>query len=244
MPETAPAELGLARLPVGFRKTSLVDYPAKVASVLFFPGCNFRCPWCHNPELVLGGKEDLFPLDACMAEIGRRRSLIQGVAITGGEPLLREDLGEVIRRLHAMGLAVKLDTNGSLPERLATLLASPETRPNYLALDLKTGSAGYQGLAEFPGAEPFPAVRASLRLVVGAGIPFELRTVVAPGYMDETIVAELAAIVPEDAPWFFSPFAPGNCLNPAWDDISPPAGEFVSALVRRARALGKNAMER
>jgi pyruvate formate lyase activating enzyme len=199
---------------VGFRKTSLLDYPGLVSSVLFFPGCNFRCPWCHNPELVLGGAADLLPLADCLREIGRRKRLVQGVAITGGEPFLRDLLGD------------------------------QDTRPDYLALDLKTGTARYRELAAAPGLDAASAARKSVGLLAESGLAFEFRTVVAPGYMDEDIVAELAAIVPDGAPWYFSPFSPGNCLDPTWNDRSPPPPGLVSALARRARELGKNAMTR
>jgi pyruvate formate lyase activating enzyme len=235
---------------VGFRKTSLVDYPGAVASVIFFPGCNLRCPWCHNRELLLGTAEGLVSLNQCLAEIDRRRRLVSGVVITGGEALLREGVGEVIRRVHGMGLRVKLDTNGSFPNRLGALLDDPETRPDYLALDLKTGSARYRELAaqaEESCAEdrdPFPSVAESLRLAVAAGLPFEVRSLVCPGFFDEGTVAELAALIPDGIPWYFSAFAPGNCLDPAWNDRKPPSAEFLGSLVALARGLGKNAAAR
>lgn len=229
---------------VGFRKTSLVDFPGKVASVLFFPGCNFRCPWCHNRELVLGTADDLIPLDSCLEEIVNRRRLIQGVVITGGEALLRDGIGELVRLIHGMGLPVKLDTNGSMPARLSALYGDPATRPDYIAIDLKTGPSLYGALAAATEESPFQNIHRSLNELVSAGICFELRTVVAPGHMDETTVAELAAIVPDGAPWFFSPFAPGNCLDPEWNGKVPPSIEYVRALVRLARGLGKNAVAR
>jgi pyruvate formate lyase activating enzyme len=237
-------------IPVGFRKTSLVDYPGVVASVVFFPGCNLRCPWCHNRELLLGTAEDLVPLDHCLAEIGRRRRLVSGVAITGGEPLLRGEVGEVIRRVHDMGLRVKLDTNGTLPNRLGALLGDPETRPDYIAVDLKTGSARYRELAAQAAGgcaddcDPFPVVVESLRLAVGARLPFEARSVVCPGFFDEGTATELSALVPDGVPWYFSAFEPGNCLDPAWNDRKPPSAEFLRSLVALARGLGKNAAVR
>ncbi|MDI9427094.1 MAG: anaerobic ribonucleoside-triphosphate reductase activating protein, partial [Spirochaetota bacterium] len=123
---------------VGFRKTSLLDYPARLASVIFFTGCNFRCPWCHNRELVLGEADDLLALNECLSIIEKRKHLVQGVVLTGGEPLLQGIISELIAQIHELGLLVKLDTNGSLPEKLATLIEDPRTRPDYVALDLKT----------------------------------------------------------------------------------------------------------
>lgn len=224
-----------------------------MASVVFFPGCNFRCPWCHNRELVLGTADDLVPLGECLEEIGRRRRLIRGLVISGGEPLLCGDIGSVIGRAHEFGLSVKLDTNGSLPGRLSALCRDPAARPDYVAVDLKTSPRLYGGLAApaeaIPGTapasgDPFPNIRHSIEALAAMGVSFELRSVVAPGYIDEETVTELAAFVPGGVPWYFTPFAPGNCLDPAWNEAAtPPAGQ-VSALVRLARELGKNAMER
>jgi len=229
---------------VGFRKTSLVDYPAKVASVLFFTGCNLRCPWCHNRELVLGIAEDLPLLDECLEAIERRKERIQGVVISGGEPLLYGNIGSVIGRIHDMGLPVKLDTNGSLPGSLEILLAGESTRPDYVALDLKTSATGYKRLTPAGGGDPFPAILRSLRLLAERGIPFEARSVICPGFFDADTVEELAPLLSAGVPWFFAPFAPGNCLDPAWNDVSPPAPDNVRALAEAARRLGKCALIR
>lgn len=265
---------------VTFRKTSLVDYPGKVASVLFFPGCNFRCPWCHNRELVLGGAEGLVPLGSCLEEIGRRRALIQGVVLSGGEPLLRGDIGEVVRRAREFGLFVKLDTNGSWPKGLAALCENAATRPDFVALDLKTRPALYVRLTGGKGTgaaavaaraaatrtmaapagpatgtesdatasadilpDVFARIRRSVNILETSGIAYELRSVAVPEFFDESALRELALFVPAAAAWRFMPFAPGNCLDPAWNDRAPTAAQELRALVGLARSLGKNAFE-
>ena len=244
MSDAGEEERGFTEQLVGFRKTSLVDYPAKVASVLFFPNCNFRCPWCHNRDLVLGTADDLLPLTLCLETIERRRHLIQGVAISGGEPLLYEDIESVIGCVHDMGLSVKLDTNGSLPERLEKLFTEPGFQPDYIAIDLKTGAAGYPSLAASIGKDFFPAISESLRLLTGLGIPFEVRSVICPGFFGEDTVVELAPYVPRDIPWFFTPFAPGNCLDPAWNEVRSPSLAEVKAIAEIALRFGKKAFIR
>lgn len=262
-----------AALKVGFRKTSLIDYPGRIASVIFFPGCNFRCPWCHNRELVLGNADDLSSLGECLSAIKKRSHLIQGVVLTGGEPLLRDTLGDVIRYIHGLGLPVKLDTNGSFPEELATLNRDTATRPEYVALDLKTspdryaelapdfrmsvhvGDQGFrrrqerrrqrEPLATPPlNADPFFVVADTLTTLIRSNQQFEVRSVVAPGFFDAETVSALADFVPKTAPWYFSAFAPGNCLNPAWNDVPPTAGSLLDDCVRRAKELGKWAIKR
>jgi pyruvate formate lyase activating enzyme len=232
---------------VGFRKTSLVDYPGFVSSVLFFPGCNFRCPWCHNPELVLQSKaaeEEFFPIDACLDEISRRSHLIQAVVYTGGEALLSHELPRAIGRVRRLGLLIKLDTNGSLPDALAALLENADTKPDFISLDLKTGLKAYNNLStrgSFPGQHSvFDAIVKSLTLLADSKIEYELRTVVVPGFFDEKTLCELACVVPSDIPWFFSPFIPGNCLDPRFNEVAQPADIEIEHYAEIARQLGKN----
>jgi pyruvate formate lyase activating enzyme len=144
---------------VSFRKTSLVDYPGKIAAVIFFLGCNLRCPWCQNRELVLMPQNaaGLIPekapgaifLEAALEQIERRRKVLGGVVLSGGEPTLYRDLPALIRQLKAqgkLGLPVKLDTNGTFPAVLEELLSAADTRPDYIAMDLKIAPSRYAEL--------------------------------------------------------------------------------------------------
>ncbi len=229
------------RIRVGFRKTSLLDYPARLASVIFFTGCNFRCPWCHNRELVLGEADDLLLLDECLSIIEKRKHLVQGVVLTGGEPLLQEKIGELIAQIHELGLLVKLDTNGSLPEKLSALIEDQRTKPDYVALDLKTDAQRYSDLSS---GFPFAAVIQSLNILAKYKQDFEVRSVVVPGYLDEPTVKALAALVPEETPWYFTAFAPGNCLDSRWNDVLPPDTDDIDALVRIAEDMGSKGLRR
>ncbi len=236
---------------VGFRKTSLLDYPARLASVIFFTGCNFCCPWCHNRELVLGEADDLLALDECLSIIEKRKHLVQGVVLTGGEPLLQGIISELIAQIHELGLLVKLDTNGSLPEKLSALIEDPYTRPDYVALDLKTDARRYNDLAlasaQIKAGQMslcFAGVIQSLELLAGSREQFEVRSVVVPDYFDEEAVETLAAFVPEDIPWYFTAFAPGNCLDSRWNDILPPDTDYIDDLVHLAEKLGRKGLRR
>ena len=233
---------------VGFRKTSLVDYPGKVAAAIFFPGCNLRCPWCHNRELVLGGDEtknaDFMELESAFGIIEKRRAVLGGVAISGGEPLLRTDLGRVIERIKTEGLSVKLDTNGTLPDKLEELLERSETAPDYIALDLKIAPDRYRTLAPSLRQEnPASLLKRSAARIAKSGIPHEFRSLALPsGSFSVDDLAELAPLV-DDSPWFFSAFRPGNCLDPAWDKYE--SGTFqIDILVAEAIKLGKDGRRR
>jgi pyruvate formate lyase activating enzyme len=228
---------------LGFRKTSLVDYPGKVAAVLFFPGCNLRCPWCHNRDLILPGREDLLSLETVLAHIEKRRSLLGAVVLSGGEPTLYGELPVLIRRIKDLSLAVKLDTNGMTPPVLEGLFRQKETRPDYIALDLKLAPSRYASLLPLQAgdlAEPGEALEQSAALLRASGITHEFRTLVFPGRrITESDIEALSPLV-DGAPWYFRSFIPGNCFDPAWNDLERPGPEEGEALARRARELGKN----
>jgi pyruvate formate lyase activating enzyme len=230
------------------RKISLVDYPGKVAAVLFLPGCKLRCPWCHNRELVLGGEpQGAVSLDAALAHIKKRRSVLGGVVLSGGEPTLYRDLPGLIRRIKGLGLPVKLDTNGMAPDMLETLFSQEELRPDYLALDLKRSPRRYGSLTR---AIPDPGDRleASAALIRASGIAHEFRSLVFPNrFFTGDDVRDLAPLADNAdelsaAPWYFRVFMPGNCLDPNWNELEPGSKEEATALARKARDLGKNAV--
>ena len=102
----------------GFQKTTLLDYPGHIAAVLFTGGCNFRCPFCHNRELLPADAEAVFTAEEILNVLKKRAGILEGVCITGGEPLLQPDIEDFIRSIRSLGLEIKLDTNGSRPERL------------------------------------------------------------------------------------------------------------------------------
>ena len=169
---------------IAFRKTSLVDYPGKVSAVIFFPFCDLRCPWCHNGELVLRGSNaaGLIELDEALHVIEKRRNVIAGVVLSGGEPTLYTSLNTLIPQIKALGLAVKLDTNGLHPDVLETLLACADTRPDFIAMDLKIAPARYKELLPPCTLHPAPStlLTRSAEIISKSGIPHEFRSLNLP----------------------------------------------------------------
>jgi pyruvate formate lyase activating enzyme len=239
----------LRRYRVVLRKTSLVDFPGTIAAALFFPLCNLRCPWCQNRELVLGGAEDsLIPLDGALSLIAKRRSLIGGVALSGGEPSLVEDLPLVIGEIRRMGFRIKLDTNGMAPAMLGKLLEGEAARPDYIAMDLKLAPRRYKEL--LPGAsrkalpgtappfDPGAALGESAALLRASGVPHEFRSLALPGgFFGPGDLASLAPLA-AGSPWYLRPFMPGNCLDPAWNSLPSPGEGELRRLGEIARSLG------
>ena len=160
----------------GFQKLTLLDYPGKVACTVFTPGCNYRCPFCHNAGLVLPQRERQdIPEDEVLGYLGKRAGLLDGVCLTGGEPLLHGDLPGFIRKIKALGYSVKLDTNGSDPVQLGRLM--DENLLDYAAMDIKNSLARYDETAGVPEADLSAVIQSAEQLMQGK-IPFEFRTTV------------------------------------------------------------------
>ena len=160
---------------VGIQKLTLLDFPGKVACTVFLNGCNFRCPYCHNAEL-LGDGEEVMTVAGLLAFLRKRQGILEGVCITGGEPTLHPELPALLGEVRALGYAVKLDTNGYRPEILEAVLN--QGLVDYVAMDLKNGPESYAetvGLVQVELAK----IRQSIRLLMDSPVDFELRTTVA-----------------------------------------------------------------
>lgn len=159
----------------GLQKTTLLDFPGKVACTVFTGGCNFRCPFCHNASLVLhAGEVDEISEEDFFSYISKRKGILDGVCITGGEPLLSTGIEDFIRKIKALGLLVKLDTNGTFPEKLKHLL--DEGLLDYVAMDIKNSKEKYALTA---GVSKYPeAIDESIALIMEKAPDYEFRTTV------------------------------------------------------------------
>ena len=164
----------------GFQKLTLLDYPGTVACTVFTAGCNFRCPFCHNAGLVLPERMDGFeiPQDEVLAFLSKRRGVLEGVAITGDEPLLNADMPEFIGKIKALGYKVKLDTNGSNPHLLKEILDAKLV--DRVAMDIKNSPELYP---ETVGIEGFDIINVekSKNLLLSGNVEYEFRTTVVKG---------------------------------------------------------------
>ena len=172
----------------GLQKMTLLDYPGKVACTVFLQGCNFRCPFCHNSDLLPRQGEPFMTEDALIAFLEKRTGLLDGVCITGGEPTLQPGLADLLRRIKALGFAVKLDTNGSRPQVLKQLVEAGLV--DYVAMDVKNCPSRY---AQTIGsdADCTEAMEKSLGILLQGNIPFELRTTVVKPLHDAAALAEM-----------------------------------------------------
>ena len=165
---------------MGLQKLTLLDYPGKCACTVFLAGCNLRCPFCHNASLVLAKPEPAMAEEEFFAFLKKRRGLLDGVCVTGGEPTLRKDLPGFIRRIKEMGYLVKLDTNGSNPEMLRQLIE--EKLLDYVAMDIKSCPDRYAPTCG--GIDILSAVEESLSILRESSVEYELRTTCVKPFHD------------------------------------------------------------
>ena len=171
----------------GFQKMTVLDYPGKIAATVFTYGCNLRCPFCHNASLVVDDSA-LLDENEVFAYLARRRGILDGVSVSGGEPLLQPDIEDALLRIRSLGLSVKLDTNGTLPHRLADVIEKGLV--DYVAMDVKNSPQKY---AETTGCEKIDldAVRESVSLLMQGKIPYEFRTTVVRELHTEKDIEEI-----------------------------------------------------
>lgn len=161
----------------GLLKTTLLDYPGKIAATVFLGGCNFRCPYCHNASLVeMTGRTPDIPEDEFFSFLEKRRGLLDGVCVSGGEPLLQAGLEDFLRKIKALKFYTKLDTNGSIPGKLKALVR--DGLIDYVAMDVKNSPAKY-GETAGTRADVLPGVEESVAFLLANPVDYEFRTTVA-----------------------------------------------------------------
>ena len=216
----------------GFQGTSLLDFPGRVASLVFWGGCNLTCPFCHNPALVLDPNAcpDL-DADALLADLAERTPFIDGIVVSGGEPTLDPTLSDWLTRVKELGLAVKLDTNGLRPDVLSALLERGLV--DYLAIDLKTSPDRYAEL--HTGPVDRDALIASIRQAMAAPVTVEFRTTCVPGVVNAPAIHALGQLIRGAPRWALQQYHPAPALDPAWREIAPYSAEKIADLATIAR---------
>lgn len=186
----------------GLTKLSTVDYPGKLCAVVFVPGCNMRCWYCHNRALF-SGPVPLIPQQEALGYLKRRANLLEGVVLTGGEPTLRPDLAAFAAQCKAFGYSVKLDTNGTQPRVLESLLRRKLL--DYVAMDVKAPEALYD--ATCCAAVSLADIRRSIALLMDSGVEYEFRTTFAPTLKKEDILA-IAPMIAGAKRYFLQQYRP------------------------------------
>jgi pyruvate formate lyase activating enzyme len=188
----------------GLQKTTLLDYPEHLAATIFTPGCNFRCPFCHNSDLVCRPSDQpLIPEEELLQFLDKRKNTLEGICVTGGEPTLQEDLEDFCRQVKHMGYLIKLDTNGYRPAALKRLLDAG--LPDYIAMDIKASPTRYGQAAGIPTCR-MELLEESIHLIHESGVPYEFRTTVVKGLHQLLDFSEIARWLPGDSVYYIQNF--------------------------------------
>lgn len=225
----------------GLQKFTTLDYPGKIAATVFTTGCNFRCPFCHNPEIVEIGDSNFEKIEEeeVLEFLRRRKGELDGVCISGGEPTLQKDLADFMCRLKEMGFLVKLDTNGSNVEMVKGII--DKNLADYFAIDVKT-SFGKYGLVNSL-EKTVENVLETINFVIENNIPLELRTTVAPGIVKAEDFDEIVGGLNEKNPiilqnivrYSIQAFRPQKCLDKKFEKTRPYDDEILEEIAEKMR---------
>ena len=221
----------------GVQGTTLVDFPGNVASIFFLANCNFRCPFCYNKDLVLNPETlRTIPEKDALEILEKRKGLIDGVVITGGEPTLHQDLPEFMLKIKKMGLKVKLDTNGTNPKMLKRII--DETLADYFAMDIKTSPEKY-GIAT--GTKPdLKAIDESAKMIMESKIGYGFRTTVVPGLVELEDIEKIGKWLEGAEKYFIQQFRPmQTTIDPAYSKTEPYSKETLLLFKKTAEKYFK-----
>ncbi|MDR0679185.1 MAG: anaerobic ribonucleoside-triphosphate reductase activating protein [Puniceicoccales bacterium] len=210
----------------GCQKCTLIDFPGKVACIVFTQGCNLRCPFCHNSKLWPHGEGGTFAEEDFFFFLAGRREKLDGVVVSGGEPTLQPDLEDFLRRIRDLGFATKLDTNGLCPAVLTKLLN--ENLLNFVAMDLKHALSRYALACGVP--VPTEPIRQSLNILRQSSIDYELRTTAVPGIHSLEDLAALRDLVAGVPRFTLQNFSPESAADPYLRKTAPFSVEQLESL--------------
>lgn len=223
----------------GLQKLTLIDYPGKLACTVFCMGCNFRCPFCYSSELILPEKMKKQPKiseDYLFDFLKKRKGLLEGVVLCGGEPTVSKDLPDLVKRIKNLGYLVKLDTNGSNPSLLEGLIE--KNLIDYVALDVKAPKEKYLKIigmeAQFSGLKSnfwkeriIKNIEKSINLLKEGKIDYEFRTTVIPTLLEKEDILKIARWIRPDKKYFLQNFRPEKTMDPKFEKIKPYSEEYL-----------------
>jgi pyruvate formate lyase activating enzyme len=220
----------------GLQKISLIDYPDKVASVLFTPGCNLRCGFCHNWRIAVDPKPPFLQEAQALEILEKRKRYVDAVVVTGGEPCMHKELPKFLAKLKARGFMVKLDTNGFFPEVLEECLGSVD----YVALDVKTCLEKYKLL----GAKNTDGLVRSVEMLKTGKVPCEFRTTAVPELVTADDVTCIGELVRGARTHAFQQFVPQDTLDKRFEGLKPYASETIEGFAGTMRKYAENTLLR
>ena len=223
----------------GIHRFSLIDYPGKISCTVFAPGCNFRCPYCHNPELVDAALcNERFLPELFFEFLQERKGKLDGVVITGGEPTLQEDLPEFIKRIKEKGFLVKLDTNGTNPGMIKHL--SQQDLVDFIAMDIKTPIEKYHQVIPDEQNGLVNTIQKSISIIINSKVDHEFRTTAVKEFITKEDIIKISTLITGAKKYVLQRFVPSQTLSPEYENA---ASFSESAMEKICRKLTKNGLQ-
>lgn len=213
----------------GYQKTTLLDYPGHVAATIFTGGCNFRCLFCHNSDLLLNpstiiSEEEIFTF------LKKRKNILSGICITGGEPTLQKDLIEFIEKVRSLGYKIKLDTNGYRPQIISELLN--KNLLDYIAMDIKAGYSNYANICGVSNLN-IETIKESISMIENSGIDYEFRTTIVKELHTEQDFQEISEMLSPKSSYYIQSFKDsGNILTPGLSSCDMDTLNYYLSIVK------------
>ncbi len=218
------------------QKTSLIDYPNKIASVLYTPGCNLRCPYCHNWRIVLDPKPPFLHEEAALKILESRQKYVDAIVVSGGEPTIHKELPRFLKKLKEKGFKVKLDTNGFYPQVLEQCLPYVD----YIALDIKTSPRKYSQL----GANDTTELVQTIAMLKTGKVDYEFRTTVVPNFVESEDVLQIGEMAKGAKTLAFQQFVSEDALDNTFRSLKPYSLEKISEYANTMRKYVDNTVLR
>jgi pyruvate formate lyase activating enzyme len=220
----------------GFQKTSLLDYPERISAIIWTMGCNFRCPFCYNKQIVLEEAEEI-PEKEILSFLEKRKGLLEGLVITGGEPLLQEDIAAFAEKVQKLGYPVKIDTNGTYPEKLKELI--DKKLVDYVAMDVKAPKNRYNQLTGVK--TDISKIEKSIEIIKADAPDYEFRTTFAPELLKKEDIIEIAKWLDGAKLFYLQQFKNNSPLmSSKLDNVAPYSKEYLNETLNEIKTFFKN----
>ena len=220
----------------GLQKTSLLDYPGILSAIIWTAGCNFRCPFCYNKQLVLG-KTEIISEETILSFLEKRRDVLEGLSISGGEPLLQEDIVDFTEKVKKLNYLIKIDTNGAFPERLKELI--DKKLVDYVSMDVKAPKEKYDQLVGVK--TDISKIEQSIDLIKNEAPDYEFKTTVIPGMLNKKDIVEIAKWLEGSKQFYLQQFKSDSPLvSSKLNDVAPYSKEKLNEILQEIKPFFKN----
>jgi len=220
----------------GLHKTSLLDYPGILSAIIWTAGCNFRCPFCYNKQLVLE-KTEIISEETVLSFLEKRRDVLEGLSISGGEPLLQEGIVDFTEKVKKLNYLIKIDTNGAFPESLKELI--DKKLVDYVSMDVKAPKKKYNQLAGVKA--DISKIEQSIDLIKNEAPDYEFKTTIVPGMLDKKDIVEIAKWLEVSKQFYLQQFKSDSPLvSSKLNDVAPYSKEKLSEMLHEIKPFFKS----